>query len=181
MRAPQPSGTNRPSSSQLTSQKPSLLQRAVRPSGRLRRPSAGKRTPPPGRRPERGGHTRNHSEPGSQAPPRREYCRARRREGRASPTGRRRSPWGGGAEPAPSYRRPVRLAVQDAALSRRRPPVRIRYGLPSTQGGRLAAPPFSVSAQSGRGAAPRARARLPAPAPRPAARQFRRGLGWRAA
>ncbi len=36
--------------------------------------------------------------------------------------------------PSPSHIRPVRLAVQDAALSRRRSPVRIRYGLPTVQG-----------------------------------------------
>ena len=35
---------------------------------------------------------------------------------------------------------PVRLAVQDAALSRRRSPVRIWYGLPNVQGRRLRVP-----------------------------------------
>lgn len=34
----------------------------------------------------------------------------------------------------PSHTWPVRLAVQDAALSRRRSPVRIWYGLPNVQG-----------------------------------------------
>ena len=38
------------------------------------------------------------------------------------------------SQPFASYIRPVRLAVQDAALSRRRSPVRIWYGLPNISG-----------------------------------------------
>ena len=75
-RPPQPSGTNRPSSSACPSHGRSrgigACARCAAPRARWDHP--GGRTPPDGQRPWQGRHTRSHPEPGSYAPARRLYC-----------------------------------------------------------------------------------------------------------